>query len=131
MDMETFQEPEITCPYCKEAISDSWEYHLDQDESTNIECSCGKTYVATCCWEVSYSSRAECELNDEDHVFKREDIHTQNLGTDDALACVRCCNCSEQIFIELLKDNSNYKRYANDKVKDVHSEKYIKLIDKD
>jgi len=50
---EIFQSDEITCPYCGNKLSDSWEC---SDEDTNICDTCGSEYEYTRVVEVSYTS---------------------------------------------------------------------------
>lgn len=50
---EIFQSDEITCPYCGDKLSDSWEC---SDEDTNICQTCGSKYEYTRIVDVSYTS---------------------------------------------------------------------------
>jgi len=48
---------EIVCPHCGYKMSDSWDYHMAQDDQIEIECDeCGGKYKATCVITVEYST---------------------------------------------------------------------------
>lgn len=57
---EIFQSDEITCPYCGDQLSDSWEC---SDEDTNICQTCGSEYLYTRIVEVSYTSILKTKNN--------------------------------------------------------------------
>lgn len=65
---ETFQEEEITCPYCGYIHSDSWEAG---ESSDNDECEgCGKKFTWEKNVEISYTTYGDCDLNNEKHDLK-------------------------------------------------------------
>jgi hypothetical protein len=47
---------EITCPWCGHKQSDSWDFNLEDGETTEIECDCGHAYKAECSITVDYST---------------------------------------------------------------------------
>ena len=67
---ERFYENQIICPYCGEENEDSWEFGDSEDEQECYEC--GKYFS----WErhtsVSYTSKADCELNGEQHNYNED-----------------------------------------------------------
>lgn len=57
-DLDCWITDEIVCPLCKHKFSDSWEYELDGDDSTEVECeNCGKDFLVTISVTVNYTSK--------------------------------------------------------------------------
>jgi len=49
----------LVCPYCGVELSDSYEYFGLDSEVTEVECECGKTFVAVREVSVTYSTRKQ------------------------------------------------------------------------
>lgn len=71
--VERFRESEITCPYCGNAFTDSWEYGYDNDGDSGIEeCEkCNKKFQVLVHRDVSFSSVGRCEENNTEHKWER------------------------------------------------------------
>lgn len=67
---ETYESEDLQCPYCKEFISDSWEYNFD-DDSLEIECDCGKKFYGSESIIRNYIGKANCELNGTKHNYQK------------------------------------------------------------
>ena len=76
-------EHEVTCPYCGHKLHDSWELPDEGEE----ECEqCGKKYYFSRDISVSYESRADCKLNNEEHDFEWRETHK----LEGAYFCKKC-----------------------------------------
>jgi hypothetical protein len=52
---ETLETSDAKCPYCGHMQMDSWEWHLNDGESIDVECqSCEKTFTVTCDIQIWY-----------------------------------------------------------------------------
>jgi hypothetical protein len=61
-------EDEITCPYCKHKLSESWECG-DSDDKRECE-ECGKFFFYSREVTVEYRCYADCALNGDEHSFE-------------------------------------------------------------
>jgi DNA-directed RNA polymerase subunit RPC12/RpoP len=62
IDYDCDNKEEITCPHCGYHISDSWDYNLGQDETTEVEChNCEREFKVTCNIKVDYTSAKKRE----------------------------------------------------------------------
>ena len=69
-DPQTIFEPEVTCPNCKETISDSWEF----EDGEEYECDCGAKLIIGLWTEITYSASAvNCVFDDDGEVKLKED----------------------------------------------------------
>lgn len=87
MEKEHLQEDEIICPYCNYKFSDSWEYGLEGEDSQEFHCDeCDKKFYVEKNVSVSYTTKADCELNNEEHSW----VITQAHPTFDFAFCKKC-----------------------------------------
>lgn len=97
-EIETYQEKEITCPYCGWKMMDSWDMGLDHDEDSDVyECEneeCEKKFYATINIETTYSSKGLCKENGVEHKWEEFD------HTTDGKRCKgrKCLTCGEYEF---------------------------------
>lgn len=71
-------EDEITCPYCGNEGSDSWERGEEDD---NAECDeCGKNFAWVKEFTVEYKSAKDCSINDTTHDFEIWQKHPNMRG---------------------------------------------------
>jgi len=91
MGLEKLYENEVTCPYCGYSISDSWDLDGDDGEDDVMECgNCWKKFVWWRNIRISYSSKADCELNNEPHEF---DVH--EIDDKEHKVCIKCGNIKD------------------------------------
>lgn len=73
---------EIVCPYCGDALSESYSYSKDSDYDEDFECySCGKHFIWERHTEITYSSKkkeGDCE---------HEDVYTSEKGWQHCEEC--------------------------------------------
>lgn len=56
--IEYAYEDELTCPYCGDVQTDSWELDMNDEEEREHECpACENVYAATCHVSITYSTR--------------------------------------------------------------------------
>jgi hypothetical protein len=99
---ERYGEDEITCPYCRLEIGDSWELTSDSDDC--YECPhCNKNFSWERRTEVTYTSTPDCKLNKEEHKFSEwEDlVHKDNEVFTARRECTVC-------------EKTEYKRKCDD-----------------
>jgi hypothetical protein len=70
---------EIKCPNCGEVHGDLWEYKLDQEETTEIECDCGVFINVTCNITVDYTAEIA--------TFRNCIVCGDNYNNKDLLHC--------------------------------------------
>jgi DNA-directed RNA polymerase subunit RPC12/RpoP len=58
-------ENDITCPYCGYKDRDSWEHHMRDGDTEEIECGqCEKTFDVSCDVSVTYTSEPRKDGSD-------------------------------------------------------------------
>lgn len=79
-EIESIQEGEITCPYCRKEHGDSWE--LKQDDGEMTCCRCEKRFEYHRIVDVSYLCMPDCILNGTEHRFvPRHGFADQTMNT--------------------------------------------------
>lgn len=107
---------EVVCPYCGYQFMDSWEFG---DKHQDVDCpECGKKFHLTVDVSVTYSTDADCEINEEEHDWVDGD---HQLASTFVQKCSKCDNMNflpkpgEEL--ELKFDNgSSIKVCGSDKI---------------
>ena len=111
-DFEVYSTDEVTCPYCRQEQSDSWEY-TDDGEADCGEC--GYEFSFTRNVEVTYSSHALCICKHSGgfHFGKDGETECHKSHTEYFLkpdkdgngSKTATCKCKKFISIDSVKEN--------------------------
>jgi hypothetical protein len=94
-DIDASYTDQITCPYCGDERTDSWEL----GEEGEVECyECGKMFRFTSDVRITYTSERDCELNGEEHEW----VYVRDLSECIMESCSHC-------------DQINFEEYDSEK----------------
>jgi hypothetical protein len=88
-EVEAWRKSEITCPYCNDEWSDSWDIDFGyNDDWQTFECEeCGKNFTVCKNTEITYTSKGLCDENNKQHKWE---YFNHNDGKCKGRKCVVC-----------------------------------------
>jgi hypothetical protein len=94
---------EITCPFC-DAKHDVDDWYPGDEDSTEVECDCGKTFTVVASIHYTFETfcgpekKCECEFEVYDYDGKGEKTTTFSNG--ETLVYARCIHCEDTKYVK-------------------------------